>query len=246
MATQGRKRKRSAFYAPIAFILIIVALVFGMSVFFRVSEINVTGNTVYTDEEIIEVSGISMGDNLFFLNRLSAMGRINARLPFVETAEISRVLPGTVTISITESTAIAYLANEDGLWAVDKNCKVLSNVSQENFGSMIQVTGVKPISPAVGESVAAGEAEGSKVEYLKEILGMIWALELQGDIADINMSNVSNPQFRYLDRFTVMLGVNENVDYKFQLMIAAVQKLKSGDSGVLDLSIDNRAHLTYD
>jgi len=246
MADKGKKRKRSALYAPVAFILIIAALVFGMSVFFRVSDITVTGNSIYTAEEIIEASGVSIGDNLFFLNRLSAMSRINSRLPYIESAEISRALPSSVTIVVTESSALAYLANEDGLWAVDKNCKVLSNVAKENFGSLIQVTGINPISPTVGETVAAGEAEGSKVKYLKEILGMIAALELQGDITDIDMSNVSSPHFRYLGRFTVKLGAHENVDYKFQLMISAVQKLQSGDSGILDLSIDNRAHLTYD
>lgn len=246
MADKNKKRKRSAFYAPVAFILILAALIFGMSVFFRVSVIEISGNTIYSDEEIIEASGIGMGDNLFFLNRLSAMSRINSRLAYVETAEISRVLPGTIKITVTESTAIAYLANEDGLWAIDKSCKVLSNVSQGDYSSLIQVSGLKPISPNIGDAVEAGEAEAPKVKYLQDILTAISALGLQGDITDIDMSNVSNPQFRYLDRFTVKLGAHENIDYKFQLMIAAVQKLQSGDSGTLDLSIDNRAHLTYD
>jgi len=42
------------------------------------------------------------------------------------------------------------------------------------------------------------------------------------------------------------MGAYENVPYKFQLLIAAVAGLQSGDCGTLDLSIDEAAHLTYD
>ena len=50
----------------------------------------------------------------------------------------------------------------------------------------------------------------------------------------------------YIGRFTVKLGANENVEYKFQCLLSAVEALSEGDRGTLDLSIDKRAHLTYD
>ena len=54
MPQQNKKRrKRSALFAPISFLIICAALVFGMSVFFRVSGIEVEGNNLYTEEEII-------------------------------------------------------------------------------------------------------------------------------------------------------------------------------------------------
>lgn len=245
---KGRKRKkRSALYAPLSFILICAALVFGMSVFFRVSTVTVTGNSIYTEEEIIEASGIEQGDNLFFINRFSAVSRIFSKLPYVEAATISRSLPNNIVIEITESAALAYVTAEDGeKWAIDRSCKILANVDAAAAQSLIEVTGVTPISPSVGGIVSPGEAETPKVTYLSEILKMAVLLEIERDITYIDMSNVSNPQFDYLGRFTVKLGSNENVDYKFQLLVSAVAELGEGDSGTLDLSIDKRAHLTYD
>ena len=38
----------------------------------------------------------------------------------------------------------------------------------------------------------------------------------------------------------------ENTEYKFQCLLSAVAALNEGDRGTLDLSIDKRAHLTYD
>ena len=53
MPQRNRKRKkRNALFAPVAFLIICAALVFGLSVFFRVSTIEVEGNSLYTSEEI--------------------------------------------------------------------------------------------------------------------------------------------------------------------------------------------------
>ena len=247
MPQQGkRRRKRSALFAPISFLIICAALVFGMSVFFRVSGIEVEGNTIYTPEEVIEASGIEEGDNLFFINRFSAISRIFSKLPYVEKAVINRTLPNKLVIVVSESRAIACVAAEDGTWAIDKGCKLLSKVSGEELRGLIRVEGLTPIAPEAGQLIAPGEAESPKVSYLTAILGQIDALELRDQITYIDINGISNPTFDYLGRFTVKLGANENVEYKFQCLLSAVDALSEGDRGTLDLSIDKRAHLTYD
>ena len=52
--------------------------------------------------------------------------------------------------------------------------------------------------------------------------------------------------FAYLSRFTVRVGEDKDLDYKFGLLQSAVEQLAEHDAGTLDLSIDKRAHLTYD
>lgn len=241
---QGEKR-RSAAYAPISFVIICAALVFAMSVFFRVSSIEVIGNEKYTADEIIMASGIEEGDNLFFINRFNAISRLFSRLPYVEEAAISRSLPNRLVIEVTESDAVAYLEAEDGLWSVDRSCKLLSRIDAEDAAELIKVVGLTPVAPEVGQTVAAGEGESPKVSFLSEILSQVVYLKLSGDIEQIDMSNVASPTFDYLGRFTVKLGNNEDVAYKFQVLISAVSQLKSGDSGYIDLSIDKRAHFSY-
>ena len=75
MKTQRPRRQRGAeyrkrfLYTPLTVLLICAALFLGMSVFFKVSKITVEGSTLYTPEEVIEASGIELGENLFFINR---------------------------------------------------------------------------------------------------------------------------------------------------------------------------------
>ena len=247
MPQQGRRRKkRSALFAPISFLIICAALVFGMSVFFRVSGIEVEGNTLYTKEEVVEASGIEEGDNLFFINRFSAISRIFSKLPYVERAVINRSLPNKLVIVVSESRAIACVSAEDGTWAIDKSCKLLSKASGDDLRGLIRVEGLTPIAPEAGQIIAPGEAESPKVSYLSAILTQIEALDLQERITYIDISGISNPTFDYIGRFTVKLGAHENIEYKFQCLLSAVEALNEGDRGTLDLSIDKRADLTYD
>ena len=247
MPQQRRTRKkRNALFAPLSFLIICAALVFGLSVFFRVSTIEVEGNSLYTGEEIIEASGIEQGDNLFFINRFTAISRIFAKLPYVEKAVINRSLPNRLVIVVTESQAIACVAAEDGTWAIDRGCKLLSKVSGDELRGLIRIEGLTPIAPEAGQVIAPGEAESPKVNYLSAILTQIDTLGLRDNITYVDISGISNPYFDYLGRFTVKLGSFENVEYKFQCLLSAVDALSDGDRGTLDLSIDKRAHLTYD
>ncbi len=104
-----RKKKRNTLIAPLSFLLVCLAIVFALGVFFRVLTIEVEGAESYYGQEIIPASGIGMGDNLFFINRFSASSRIFTNLPFVESASIERKLPNRIVIHVEESRATAYV-----------------------------------------------------------------------------------------------------------------------------------------
>jgi len=85
MENKRRSRRRqlqaSPWFGPMSFVLICLSIVVAMSIFFRVSKVEVEGNEDYTDAQIVEATGIDTGDNLFFLNRIGAISRMLARLP---------------------------------------------------------------------------------------------------------------------------------------------------------------------
>ena len=56
-----KPRRHSSISAPLMFVIVEVALIFVMSVFFRVSDIEVIGNSHYTDSEIIRAIDIEEG-----------------------------------------------------------------------------------------------------------------------------------------------------------------------------------------
>ena len=192
----------------------------------------------------IEASGIGTGDNLFFINRFSAASRIFSKLPYVDKAKVTRALPNRVTITIQESSAMAYVQADGGYWVLDQNCKLLKSVTESELTGLARVDGITPVEPKVGEVLNAGEADAPKVTYLAAILGQLLTRDMASKVTVIDLSDAASPSFLYDGRFTVRLGANENVEYKFGMLQSAISQLTAGDTGTIDLSIDKRAHFS--
>lgn len=239
-----RRKKKSALFTPLAFLLICAALVFGMSVFFRVSKIEVVGAVSYSTQEIIEASGVEEGDNLVIIDRSGSASRIKAKLPYVENVAVHRTLPNTVTIEVSESQALAFLAVEGELWVLDRNCKALNKTSSGQTEGLVQLLGVTANVPKIGEVVTGKDAEEAKLEYIAVILRELSARGMTGSVEALDLTNLANPTFDYLQRFQVKLGKNEDVDYKLDRLLSVVEQLSPNDIGTLDLSIDDRVHYT--
>ena len=240
-----RKRKGSLF-APISVLLVGVAIIFGMGVFFRVQTIEVRGAVSYTEEEVIEASGIDIGDNLFFINRFSASSRIFSRLPFVEEASIERSLPNKLIITVDESFALAYVTWEGQNWMMTGNCKLLGSGTGEELNGLIHVLNVTPVNPKAGETMEVSPDQSLKLTYLQALLHGMQLTDMTGDVEDLDMQNPANPSFRYLDRFTVKMGPNDNTDYKLRMLLSAVAQMESDITGAVDLSEGTAVHVSPD
>lgn len=237
-----RQLRASPWFGPMAFVLICISVIVAMSIFFRVNHIEVEGNEDYTDEQVIEATGIDTGDNLFFLNRIGAVSRMLARLPYIQEATISRVLPNKIIITVKESSAVATVSTETSYWMIDRDCKLMTAVTESEAQGLIHVTGITPVMPGVGDKMEVDAGEEPKVEYLSEILLEIEVRGLQSRITDLDITDVSNPTFVFDNRFDVKLGAKTDTILKFGLLLSAVDQLAAGDSGTIDLSIDEKAH----
>ncbi len=231
-----KKKSRSAFFAPLSFLLVCVAVVFGMGVFFRVQTIEVEGAEGYTPEEIIEASGIDVGDNLFFINRASAATRIYSRLPRVEVADVEPQLPNRLVIHVKESYALAYVQQEGTYWVLTGNCKLLQTATPDELVGLIQVFNIAPTEPEAGKAMTVAEEDSLKLAYLQSLLSAIEDLDMVQDVAQLDMSNPANPTFQYKNRFVVRMGSNDNTDYKLRMLLSSMPQFGEQETGTINLS----------
>lgn len=232
------------FFSTLSFIAICAALVFGMSVFFRVSNIEVTGAKRYTESEIISASGIKNGDNLMFVNRASVAERIYSKLLYLGNVKVSRKLPNTIVIEVEESNTFAVVETDSGLWLIDKNCRLIEKCSPQEAETHIRISGVAGVKPQKGEILSAGEADKPKIQYLKEIMSAIDSYGMAGDISTVDVSNAANAEFLYLGRFKIKLGGRENIEYKLEMLENVVSKLEPEEKGTIDLSKSKTAQFS--
>jgi hypothetical protein len=96
---------------------VVLAVTVGVSIFFKVDTVVVTGVSKYSAATVVEASQIQPGDSLIFFGRAGAAGRIKRDLPYVDTVRFQLKLPGTVNIIVEEKVLSYALQSSDGnLW----------------------------------------------------------------------------------------------------------------------------------
>ncbi len=228
MAQQKRRRngkvrrrgRHSGLYAVLSAALILAAVAAACLIFFRIGEVRyetpdggetapdsgilVLGNQRYTDQAVIEVTGVQAGDNLFTLRGSKISRDILSRLPYVSTVKVRRRLPDQLIVEVTEGRALAAIAQDGKWWLVDAQGKLLEQAGQP--GGLAPVTGIVPLAPAVGTYLAAEESQAARVERLKELLDALEENGMTERLERIDLSEDYRVTFDMDGRFTVHIS----------------------------------------
>ena len=234
----------SSLSGPIMFFLVVVAVIFVMSVFFRVSDIQVRGNSHYTDEEIIRAIDIEEGDNLFFFDRFAALSRVFAKLPYIDEVSVERSLPNRVIITVTESQALAYIVLGEEKWSSAHSCKVLGKANDDELQGLIPIDGISPGTLMIGEPLQTSDGSEEIVDFIAEVLYQLEERGLYRQVGRVDFSNPRRVSFTYGDKYTVVLGDSANIEYKFGMLVSAMSQLLEGDVGIINVSDGNTARFS--
>ena len=237
-----KPRKRTVSGAILTFAVVVIAIVFLMSVFLRISDISVEGNEHYTDEEIIKAIDIEQGDNLFFFDRFAAISRVFAKLPYVEEVSLERQLPNKVIITVQECKALAYIAVGDENWTIDRSCKVLGKATDSELEALIRVDGLNPGTLLIGERLTSADGDEQIIGFISDVLYQIQERQMAEHILGLDFSDPLGAKLLYGTRFTVIIGGPSEVNHKFAMIESVLEQLKEGDSGIIDVSDGSVAH----
>lgn len=148
---------------------VVAALMVGLSLFFKVKVITVSGTGVYSPYTIQEASGISEGENLLTLGRNRAASQILAKLPYVKSVRIGIKLPDTVNIEIVEDDVAYAIQSNTGIWwLMNSQGKVTEMVNNSIAKNYTQVLGVTLTDPAVGAVGIATELTADQTTTVQE------------------------------------------------------------------------------
>ncbi len=233
-----RKRRGAVIYTPVALLLIVIIAIFGVSVFFRVATIEVTGAEKYSVDQILSVSGIKTGDNLFFIDIKKVERTIRSNLPFLNSVVVEKTMPDTIKITVSESRPLAVVQYDGEWWVVDQSARVLEKTDSLGAAEKIKVSGLTITALGVGEAIVADEGEETKFKYLTDVLYAIENAGIDSDVTMLDVSNIANITFDFKGRITVTMGSGENADSKISWMLSIYDTCTETDVGRIDVSED--------
>ena len=159
--TPPKPFKRGRFILHLVTVAAVVfAIVLGMSIFFKVENVQVSGCEKYSPWEISEASGIEIGSNLLGVSRAQVSGNIISNLPYVDKVRVGIILPDTVNIQITELDIAYSVQDVQGYWwLMNSDGKIIEEVNAVTAKDYTQVLGVLLEVPEVGQQALAHESD---------------------------------------------------------------------------------------
>lgn len=228
----NRKRRKGSFaflYKLLAFVLICGAIGLALAMFFRIDDIEISGNSRYSNEQIAAAAQIKAGDNLFFLNKYDAAARIRQQLPYVETVQFRRVLPSKLVVQVTECRDPVAIKQDGTVYLLCDRGNIVDTVSAAKWSQYIQIEGLTLLNPQVGSEARASATQQAVLDQLLSMLVLLDDKGMLHEVQVIDLSDAARITMQYMGRFQVEFLWNADFDYKLDYLAAVVEKLEANE-----------------
>lgn len=269
-----RKGRRTLHHILLVLVLVAAGIALSLTVFFKIEDIVVIGNEHYTPEEIIQVTGIALEDNLFLVDTHQIEQELLATFPYLEEVSVKRAYPPAIEIHTTPSVAVAALeqaANdyilityqgkilEQGLALPPWDALLVHGVPIEQAAPGDFLGEYHAIPPQSNESDDQKKQRQRRNEQLEqtaedqaEVLRMLHylfeAMEETGfdTITNIDLTDRYNMSIRYENRLLLALGTEIDLTNKLRFAQHIMENNLVPDAlGTIDLSSSRQGRASY-
>ena len=205
---------------------------------FRVSKIIVTGTENYTDEYVIQLSGIHTGDNMMTLNEDQIKTGI-ANEVHLQFAYLEKKVPGEIVIAVKERQPAAYLNYCGITYVTDKSGMVLEENEDPEYRpqGLIEVKGMKiRTSFTTGQNLPLVTEEQSEV--FKSLFLELRVIGCNSLIREVDISKTDEVYLLTQDDISVAMGSNINFHAKLRSMMVVREEIigRGYTGGTIDVT----------
>lgn len=243
----GVHRKRfggwNMLWKLITLALAVAAVVMALILFFRIETIRVEGAEHYSEQEIRQVSGVEVGDNMYLLNKAKVSERVYSTLPYVRQVRVYRELPSTLIIEVQESAVAGILITPEGDWVLNAEGKIMEAREGSTEYENAVIDGVELLEPAVGKKAETDEDSSYRFGELLRLLQELEKKGLLSRVQAIHLGESDMMTMEYDGRFTVCLPWGADYEYKLRSLESVIGKLEINETGTIDmLRSDGEVH----
>ena len=205
---------------------------------FRVGKITVTGTESYTDEYVIQLSGVHIGDNMMALNEDQIKTGI-ANEVHLQFAYLEKKVPGEIVIAVKERQPAAYLNYCGITYVTDKSGMVLDENEDPEYHprGLIEVKGMKiRTSFTTGQNLPLVTEEQGEV--FKSLFLELRVIGCNNLIREVDISKTDEVYLLTQDDISVAMGSNINFHAKLRSMMVVREEIigRGYTGGTIDVT----------
>ncbi len=232
IVSRRKRRRNMSLYYFIVVVFVIMALIFlSLTVFFNIKKTDISGTDLYTDEQIIQIAGISNKDNLFRIDTDQMKSDILSSFPYLEDITIKRKLPSTLQFTAVQAVPMANIQNKDGTFCVISTTgRIVETGVLEKKQGLVTVTGMDLKVKDLGKTYE--DKDGMKSTILNQMLSEINTLGMT-KLNTINLKDRTNIKMKYDNRLDIEIGSSVDLGFKIRYVEAVIDKLSETYQGTL-------------
>lgn len=237
-SSAGKAKAESHTLRWVILILAVLVAVGGLvyGAVFQVREISVQGISTLTEEEVIRLSGISVGMNTFAIDDDQVEKNIesNRYLSFVC---VDKQLPDKVVIQVKERVPTAAVKYCGILYTMDNRGMVLEeSLDTSSDIDLLLVSGLDIHNCRVGTTLGLNDSQ--QMLTFTEILIELKVMSGLERMKELDLSNMDNLFMVSRDGFTVRLGPADSLHARLRSMLITLEHLRQEgySGGTLDVS----------
>lgn len=211
---EKKRRKRRLIIKILIFMLFIAAVITISlrSSFFQLNNIEITGNSKLNHEEILQASGLTLGDNLLLIGKGQVKRNI-INLPYTKDVTVKRQWPKGVEINIEER--IPYLQFENGysFAIVDTEGIYLEN-SITKLPTIPLIKNIRWPKLKYGDSIV----EVEETKKFADFFSSDEIVEITLKFKNLEVEDDNNIKIDLISGVLVEFGPLDNVKYKLRML----------------------------
>ncbi len=240
-AKQKRKRKLAIMRRRFFLFLLLFAAILSLLLFtpwFNIKTIEVTGNELIAQEQILEASAISKGANIFRINKRAAKKAL-LKIPEIDSVTINRRLSMKVCISVVETKPRLYFPYLSGYVITNENGKVLALKDDISSLELLNITGLEIKNAEICEKIAVQDMV--KFDIIIDTLRLLQEKGLLSEMRSGHFDDLSDVYFYLTDGTKIIFGKTTEMEYKISVLSNILPMVNRTEGSYIDLTTPSRA-----
>lgn len=213
-----KKKIKKFMFAFIFLVSLFITLALKLS-YFNVNEIKVHNNKNVSIEEIISLSNINKGSNIFYINTNKSMVSI-LKNSYILDVNIKRKLPSNIDITVVERVASFYCVKDNGFLIIGKDGVVMEEKQNLSNNDLIKLLGFDINKATVGKTLPS--EDNRKISAIGTITDFVNSPQSKFKISSVDISDLLNIRV-YYENMYVKLGTSENLEEKLRKAVIMLE-----------------------
>ena len=248
--TEVKGRRRTAFRVITTFLLIVVviSLMFALiyKLFFRISDLQVTGNERYDAETIFKVAGVENGDNLYSFSSRVVFVRMSRICPYIKSLDVERSVPDKIKFTVEEHTPEFICEIYGDQYILSEDLYVLGKTSSDDLGGLCRLR-LPAVDSAVCGSVISFR-DPLDAEQVSNTASALLDAQLHGRVVSVDLTDPYSLTMSCENKYLLVFGGYSDTALKLKVAAKVLEDdmFKNETKAKIDLTDTSQTTVTVD